>query len=187
MVTRFERPWSQVGARRRRRRAPLFFLKPFPSRGLSPISLCRAGYNQRMPTSPRIASIYIQHRTRSLGQPFDYRIPERLAGEVINGSVVLVPLGRQKALGIVAALSLTSKIAESRLVEIAELVDYPPIPEPLIELALWVSDYYYCAPATALTLVLPPGGLPSLIRSGSGKEAFYTLKAPSIKPRCIRM
>lgn len=146
-----------------------------------------AGYNQRMPQLPGIASVYIQHKTRSLDHPFDYRVPERFVGELDVGSVVLVPLGKQKALGIVACLSAESKIAGSRLVEIAELVDYPPISERLIRLALWISDYYYCSPATALGLVLPPGGLPTLIKAGSGKEASYTLKAPAIKPRRIKV
>ena len=117
-----------------------------------------------MSDRPSIASVYIQHKTRSLDHPFDYRVPERLAGSVVTGSVVLVPLGRQKALGIVAALKAGSDLPRSRLVDIAEVVDYPPIPERLIELALWISEYYYCSPATALGLVLPPGGLPSLVR-----------------------
>ncbi|MHB1324831.1 MAG: replication restart helicase PriA [Thermoleophilia bacterium] len=140
-----------------------------------------------MPHLPGIASVYIQHKTRSLDHPFDYRVPERLAGDLVVGSVVLVPLGKQKALGIVAGLSVESKIAGSRLVDIAELVDYSPISERLIRLALWISDYYYCSPATALSLVLPPGGLPTLVKAGSGKEASYTLKAPAIKPRRIKV
>lgn len=140
-----------------------------------------------MPPVPGIASVYIQHKTRSLDHPFDYRVPERLVADLVVGSVVLVPLGKQKALGIVAGLSAESKIAGSRLVDIAELVDYPPISERLIRLALWISDYYYCSPATALSLVLPPGGLPTLVKAGSGKEASYTLKAPAIKPRRIKL
>ncbi len=133
-----------------------------------------------------IARIYIQHKTRSLDHPFDYRVPEGLAGDVAAGSVVLVPLGRQKALGIVAGLVSTSDQPPSRLVDIAELVDYPPVPERLIELALWVSDYYYCSPATALGLVLPPGGLPSLVRGAEDGQAVYRLKDPSVKPRRVR-
>jgi len=142
--------------------------------------------NQPMTTNPRIAIVYIQHKTRSLDHPFDYRIPDRLSAGTAIGSVVLVPLGRQKALGIVARLVDRSSFSGSKLADIEELVDYPPVPEHLIELALWVSDYYYCSPATALGLVLPPGGLPALVKSGAGAETRYTLKAPRARPRRVR-
>ncbi|MHB8859116.1 MAG: replication restart helicase PriA [Thermoleophilia bacterium] len=133
-----------------------------------------------------IARIYIQHKTRSLDHPFDYKIPERLAGGVDAGSVVLVPLGRQKALGIVAGLVWDSELPQSKLVDIVEPIDYPPVPPRLIELALWVSDYYYCSPATALGLVLPPGGLPSLVRLSEDGQTVYRLKDPSVKPRRVQ-
>lgn len=139
------------------------------------------------PTSiPRIASVYIQHKTRSLDHPFDYHIPDRLEAGIITGSVVLVPLGRQKALGIVAGLKDRSSYTGSSLADVEELVEYPPVPERLIELALWVSGYYYCSPASALGLVLPPGGLPALVKSGTGDEVRYTLKAPKARPRRVR-
>lgn len=138
------------------------------------------------PNDLRIASVYIQHKTRSLDHPFDYHIPDRLASATKNGSVVLVPLGRQKVLGIVAGLKDRTSYAGSGLVDIEELVDYPTISERLIELALWVSEHYYCSPASALSLVLPPGGLPALVKSGAGDEVRYTLKSPRVKPRRVR-
>ncbi|MCL5883280.1 MAG: primosomal protein N', partial [Actinobacteria bacterium] len=107
-------------------------------------------------------------------------------GGVDAGSVVLVPLGRQKALGIVAGLVWDSELPQSKLVDIVEPIDYPPVPPRLIELALWVSDYYYCSPATALGLVLPPGGLPSLVRETVDGQAAYRLKDPSVKPRRVQ-
>ncbi|MBI5870403.1 MAG: primosomal protein N' [Actinobacteria bacterium] len=134
----------------------------------------------------RIASVYIQHKTRSLDHPFDYHIPDRLLKAVTTGSVVLVPLGRQKALGIIAGLKDRTSYTGSGLADIEELVDYPPVPERLIDLALWVSEHYYCSPASALGLVLPPGGLPALVKSGSGEQVRYTLKAPKVRPRRVR-
>ncbi len=139
-----------------------------------------------MPSRPRIARVYIQHKTRSLDHPFDYRVPDGLADSIGPGSVVLVPLGRQRALGIVKELAIESSLPDSRLVDIVAAVEYPSIPEKLIDLALWVSAYYYCSPASALGLVLPPGGLPSLVREGEGEEARYTLKAPSVRPRRLK-
>lgn len=139
-----------------------------------------------MTDSKRIAAVYIQHKTRSLDHPFDYLVPEHLAGKAAIGAAVLVPLGRQKAVGIIVGFKTTSAISGSRLVEIEEVMDYPPIAGHLIELALWISDYYYCAPAVALGLVLPPGGLPALVKEGDGGEAVYVLMPPSIKPRRVR-
>ncbi len=139
-----------------------------------------------MSASKRIAAVYIQHKTRSLDHPFDYLVPECLAGKAEIGAAVLVPLGRQKAVGIIVGFKATSAISGSRLVELEEVMDYPPIAGHMIDLALWISNYFYCAPAVALGLVLPPGGLPALVREGDSDEAVFILKPPSIKPRRVR-
>lgn len=130
-----------------------------------------------------VASVYIQLKTRSLAKPFDYRVPAGYDGSLDIGSVVLVPFGRQKVLGIVGALSSSSQLPSSRLVDIEDVIEYPAVPEPLIRLALWIADYYYCSPAVALGLVLPPGGLPTLTRTVSKGKAGYTLSPPAVKPR----
>lgn len=139
-----------------------------------------------MNPSHQVARLYIQLKTRELDRPFDYRVPARLGLKLQAGAVVLVPFGRQKALGIVTEPHVTSAVPPARLVDIESVIDYPPVPELLMRLALWVSRYYYCSPAAALALVLPPGGLPALVSSGSAGEKTYALKAPPVRARTTR-
>ncbi|RJQ47912.1 MAG: primosomal protein N' [Gaiellales bacterium] len=134
----------------------------------------------------RFARVLIQLRTRSLDRPFDYLIPERLGGNIITGSIVLVRFGRQKALGVVCGLAGETAMPAAKLIAIDDVVDFPPIPEPLIRLALWIAEHYYSSSAAALALVLPPGGLPSLKRTGAGKDAVYTLEHPRVSPRVLQ-
>src|SRR3989338_4607667 len=68
-----------------------------------------------IPRQEAVASVYIQLRTRSLAKPFDYLVPAAMDGCLKAGSVVLVPFGRQKALGIVAGLKQSSKLPRSPL------------------------------------------------------------------------
>lgn len=130
-----------------------------------------------------IVSVYIQLKTRSLQQPFDYRVPAGMSVPPGVGSVVLVPFGRQKALGIVCNLKPSSDLPGSRLVDIEAVVDYPAVPASLVGLALWIASFYYCSPAAALGLVLPPGGLPLLKKDAPGPDAGYTLRPPPLRPR----
>ncbi len=100
-----------------------------------------------------------------------------------KGSVVLVPFGQRQALGIVSSLDPAPGQSLSGLVDIKDIVDYPAVQPPLIDLALWISDYYYCSPAAAMGLVLPPGGLPPLV---PGKDSRYTLKAAPLRSKMAR-
>ena len=92
---------------------------------------------------------------RALRGPFDYRVPERM-GDVDVGSLLLVPFGRQRLLGVVVDLAERSEVAPERLVEPLEAVEQG-VPPELVSLALWVAEAYCSTPARALGLVLPPG------------------------------
>ncbi|MHB0867001.1 MAG: replication restart helicase PriA [Thermoleophilia bacterium] len=139
-----------------------------------------------MSPTHQVARLYIQLKTRDLDRPFDYRVPPGMAHGLQPGAVVLVPFGRQKALGIVVEPDVASTVPPEQLVDIETVIDYPPVPATLMRLALWVSRYYYCSPAAALTLVLPPGGLPALVSSGSAGAKTYALKAPPVRARSVR-
>ena len=82
-------------------------------------------------------------------------LPERL-GEVGVGSVLLVPFGRQRILGVVVALAAESELAPERLAEPIAALEAGATPE-LVELGLWVAREYCSTPARGLELVLPPG------------------------------
>ncbi|HEY4621875.1 MAG TPA: hypothetical protein VIG93_09255, partial [Gaiellaceae bacterium] len=94
------------------------------------------------------AEVFPLVTARSLGRPFTYEVPE----EVVTGDVVSVRLGARSVRGVVAKVG----VAAPPGLEIAAagpVVDR--IPAPLVELALWLADYYGSTPARALALVAP--------------------------------
>src|SRR5213080_538740 len=94
------------------------------------------------------ASVYPLVTSRAVAREFTYEVGEGVG----VGSVVRVPFGRSRARGIVTRLvDAPPPGVEARPVEgvIAE------IPPTLVELALWLADYYGSTPARALALVAP--------------------------------
>ena len=92
---------------------------------------------------------------RSLRGPFDYRLPAEMA-DVGVGSIVRVPFGRRRALGVVVALAERSELPPERLAEPLEALEAGATPE-LVHLGLWVAREYCSTPSRGLQLVLPPG------------------------------
>jgi primosomal protein N' (replication factor Y) (superfamily II helicase) len=102
-----------------------------------------------------IAKVEPLTTARALRGPFDYRLPERMA-DLEVGSVVRVPFGRRRTLGVVVALAESSALPPERLAEPLEALEAGAPPE-LVRLALWVAREYCSTPARGLQLVLPPG------------------------------
>ncbi len=97
---------------------------------------------------------------RALRGPFDYRRPEAM-GDLEVGSVVRVPFGPRKLLGVVVELAETSEVPPERLAEPIEALE-SGAPAELVRLGLWVAREYCSTPSRGLQLVLPPG-------TGTGK------------------
>jgi primosomal protein N' (replication factor Y) (superfamily II helicase) len=93
--------------------------------------------------------------TRALRGPFDYRVPERLLGVGV-GSVLLVPFGRRRVVGVVVDVAESSDLPPDRLAEPISALEAGATPE-LIRVGLWVAREYCSTPARGLELVLPPG------------------------------
>jgi primosomal protein N' (replication factor Y) len=104
---------------------------------------------------------------RALRGPFDYRRPDSMAAVEV-GSVVRVPFGRQRLLGVVVGLAESSELPPERLAEPLEALESGATPE-LVRLGLWVAREYCSTPSRGLQLVLPPG-------TGTGKGG-RTVKA----------
>ncbi|HEX3563045.1 MAG TPA: primosomal protein N', partial [Solirubrobacterales bacterium] len=100
--------------------------------------------------------------TRSVSGPFDYRLPEAM-GDVGVGSVLVVPFGRRRVVGVVVGLAERSDLPDARLAEPVEALE-AGVPPELVELGRWVGKEYCSTPARGLGLVLPPG-------IGTGAEA----------------
>ena len=95
-----------------------------------------------------LASVYPLVSTRSLARAFTYEVPEGMA----KGAVVALRLGRSATRGVVTDVGVDAPDGIV-LTEVGRLLD--EIPAALVDLALWVADYYGSTPARALELVAP--------------------------------
>jgi len=92
---------------------------------------------------------------RALRGPFDYRVPGHMSG-VDVGSMLVVPFGRRRMLGVVVDLAEVSEIPADRLLEPLATLERD-VPRELLRLGLEVAAEYCSTPARGLALVLPPG------------------------------
>ena len=95
-----------------------------------------------------LADVYPLVTARALARPFTYEVEEG----VPRGAVVSVGLGGRRLRAIVVATG----VAAPEGVDVApagDVVDH--IPPALVDLALWLADYYGSTPSRALALVAP--------------------------------
>jgi primosomal protein N' (replication factor Y) len=98
-----------------------------------------------------------------------YRVPD---GQPVppKGARVNVPIGSREVMGCVIE-SHALKPEGGTLRDLEEILDTEPyLPEHIVDLALWVADYYAAGPGDALAVALPP-----MSRRG-GVTAFRTVK-----------
>ncbi len=107
--------------------------------------------------------------TRALSGPFDYRLPEGM--DVDTGSILVVPFGRQKLLGVVVGVADKSAVPQNKLLEPLKALE-AGVPAELVELGLAVAREYASTPARGLQLVLPPGIKPGKAGTSRVKERF---------------
>jgi primosomal protein N' (replication factor Y) (superfamily II helicase) len=95
-----------------------------------------------------LASVYPLVTARALARPFTYEVDE----DVEPGSVVEVRLHGARRRGVVVSLGDQAPpgVEPARA---GPVVD--KLPSPLVELALWLAEYYGSTPARALQLVAP--------------------------------
>ena len=96
----------------------------------------------------RLASVYPIVSARSLARPFTYEIDD----EVEKGAVLAIRFGNARRRGVVVDADADAPpdvepVAAERVLE--------TLPPALVDLALWVADYYGSTPARALALVAP--------------------------------
>ncbi len=96
----------------------------------------------------RLASVYPLVSARSLARLFTYEIED----EVAKGAVLAIPFGNSRRRGVVVdadaeAPADVEPVAAERVLE--------TLPAALVDLALWLADYYGSTPARALALIAP--------------------------------
>ena len=87
---------------------------------------------------------------RSGSATFTYTSGERLS----PGTLVTIPVGKQTLNGVVIK-EVPKPSYDTK--EIGSLIEPTPLPAPLIELSLWLAEYYRTPLATVLQTVLPRG------------------------------
>ena len=104
---------------------------------------------------PPIARVQPLTRTRAVRGPFDYRI-DPAHGDIGVGSVLRIPFGGRRTLGVVVALASESEVPPDRLAAPDEVLS-ASVPADLVALAEWMAREYCSTEARALSLVLAPG------------------------------
>ncbi len=95
-----------------------------------------------------LASVYPLVSARAVARPFTYEVPD----DVGKGAVVSVPFGRSTARGVVVSLEDAAPLGV-KVAPVGRVLD--ELPPALVDLALWVAEYYGSTPARALELVAP--------------------------------
>jgi primosomal protein N' (replication factor Y) len=73
-----------------------------------------------------------------------------------KGARVVVPLSTRRVTGVVVDPDATAA-PEGELRDVIEVLDDRPfLPPDIVDLALWVGDYYACGPGDALGIAMPP-------------------------------
>ncbi|MFA6571625.1 MAG: hypothetical protein WCT77_10370, partial [Bacteroidota bacterium] len=105
---------------------------------------------------------------------FTYSIPEETSVKGLPGRRVLVPLGKRTMTGII--ISEETEKPKFEIKPVYEILDEKPVfSSHLLELADWISQYYFCSYGEALKAGLPTGMSPkSLMR-------IHILKFPNEK------
>jgi primosomal protein N' (replication factor Y) (superfamily II helicase) len=95
-----------------------------------------------------LAAVYPLVTSRAVARVFTYEVPD----EVGKGAVVQVRLGRSSTRGVVVEVGVEPP-AGITIAPVGKVLD--EIPPVLVDLALWIADYYGTTPARALELVAP--------------------------------
>lgn len=100
------------------------------------------------------ADVIIDITLQKLDHTFQYSIPHELEEKIIPGVRVLVPFGKSKREGIVLSLSEEPKIEINMIKPILGASGNAPGSD-LIQLALWMADYFGATRNQAIRTVIP--------------------------------
>src|SRR5579871_6818672 len=109
--------------------------------------MLRPGAGLRSPPVP-LASVFPLVSARALSRPFTYEVPDGVA----KGAVVEIRFAHARRRGVVVETGVEAPDGVDPASVERVLEELPPA---LVELALWLADYYGSTPARALGLVAP--------------------------------
>ncbi len=112
------------------------------------------------------------HPLSGVGRDLDYRVPDALAGKVVVGSLLRVPILNRHELAIVMERGVAPEIALSKLRFVAASEQpFPVLTEDLVKLARWMTGYY----AASLDAVLETM-IPGSVRKGMTQKILKHLR-----------
>ena len=88
----------------------------------------------------------------SVNKTFHYLVPEEMQGRLVPGSRVLVPFGSRRVAG--TAVGFPEKAATTGLKYVIEIID-DPLPQDLMNVARWMSEYYMHPFGQTIETVVP--------------------------------
>jgi primosomal protein N' (replication factor Y) len=87
---------------------------------------------------------------------FTYSVPENLREAAQPGCRVLVPFRKKSLVGVVVE-SVDEPPAETRIRDVAKVLDFAPaLPPKLLELGRWMASYYVAPIGEVFRVMLPP-------------------------------
>ena len=90
-----------------------------------------------------------------LRREFDY-LPPAGDAPAMPGQRVLVPLGKRRAVGVIASISDRSELPTARLKPAFEIIDAEPLWDPVtFALLVWAADYYHHPLGEVLFAAIP--------------------------------
>lgn len=106
----------------------------------------------------KVAKIAVSAAPYWIDKPYDYLIPEEMAGSALPGVRVLVPFsrGNRACEGIILGVSESSEYSPDKLKAVLRLLDEEPILSgEQIKLALFMRDRFFCTVYDAVKAILP--------------------------------
>ena len=101
------------------------------------------------------AKVVVDLKNEAISQCYDYEIPNNLEDFINVGTRVLVPFGFQDILGYVIELNENSDYGNNTK-QIKAVLDFEQeLTSEQIELAKYMSKYYYTSMASVLGLMIP--------------------------------
>ncbi len=92
---------------------------------------------------------------RGVSQIWDYRVPEKLQSNIRIGDTVRIPFRKKELLGIVASFSASNE-TDFKLKDILSIVPELSLSEKQLEMARFISDYYFVPLDMVIKLMFPP-------------------------------
>lgn len=136
------------------------------------------------------ASVVLDIPTRALTEPYDYRVPDRLSGQVDVGATVLVTFSGRSAVGYVVSTAEEppAGVDPAKVRDVEEVLAAPAFDRVAADLALWMAREYAAPPASCLRLLLPPGQTVKVVRDdGSGPWRLVNEQVKAADDRWVRL